>query len=142
MPGFILVNRTAVALVHNYQVEKIGAELQIRVSLIVVICKPLIKRKIDFISLVNLLMPYDCKLVLKMLEVAFFRLDNQIISVGKIKNPFFAAGFSKSVNNLKRRISFACSCRHYKKNSVLTACDCLHSPVYCNPLIVTRLSSF
>ena len=96
MPSLVLINRAAMTLVNDYQVKEVRAKLLVGVIFFVIICEALVKGKIDFVSLIDLLMLYDCKLVLKMLKVALLCLGDEIRSVGKIEYSLFAAGFPKS----------------------------------------------
>ena len=125
-------------LVNNYQIEKVRTELQISIGFTVVIRKPLIKRKVDFVGFVDFFVFYNRKLVLEMFEVTCFGLRDQVLAVCKIKDALFHAALPQTVDNLESCICFAGSGRHDEQNPLLSAGNGFNRAVYRNTLIVAR----
>ena len=112
-PLAVLAGTATMALVNDDEVEEAWAELLVGVVVAVrAVGKPLVKREVDVVGGVDLLVLDDGHRVLEVAEVTPDSLVNQRGAVGQKEDAFFQAALPKTVDDLESGVGLTCARRH------------------------------
>ena len=141
-PAALLFGRAAVAFVHDDKIKEIRCKQFAEMFLVIVAHKLLIKGKVD------LMRGNGCAVILRKVHLVndFFErgkillngLVYKNVAVSQIEDLALHAGLQQPVDDLERRIGFACAGRHNEQQPVLPSRNCADCPVNGNALIITR----
>ena len=139
-PIAIVFCASPVALVHNDEVEKFGLEEFLVVLRPFLSDELLVEREVNlvgYIGVLFVLLIIDLvDSIREWLEVLFYRLVHQDVSVGQIEHLLHLLSLEQTIDDLEGCIGFACSCRHHKEQTLLPLGNSLNRTVYGIPLIV------